>query len=279
MKNKKIIVTVILVIIAIILIVITVKNKSVSGNTDLPGGDINNTQENDLTVTLTFPEGYTVTEIAEKLEDNNVCSVDDFLSAVNNPSPEFLEKYSVKKDNKIFVLEGYIFPDTYEFYYNEKAENVVKRFTDNFSSKITQADISRAKELGYSFDEIIRIASIVQEEAGLERENKKVASVIHNRLKSGMQIQCDVTIDYLTKNCEPYLKNGLTEENKQNYNTYKCPALPAGAITNPGYSSIQAALYPDNTGYLFFVTDKDMNYYYSETWDGHVKNCKEAGVY
>ncbi len=281
--NRKIrrgIMTALVLIIAALTVGFVLKNSQSSPTIDSPGHDagINITQNPNI-VTLTFPEGYTVTQIAEKLEENGVCSVNDFLSAVNNPSDELLEKLGItNRYERIFTLEGYVFPDTYEFYKNESADSVLMRFTDNFLSKITEDDRARAIELGYTMDQIVTIASIIQEESGRSEQDGKVSSVLHNRLNTSTQIQCDVTIEYLTKYCEPYLENGLTEENKNNYNTYKCLALPKGAITNPGYAAIQAALYPEQTDYLYFVTDADWNYYYAATWSEHVENCRTAGI-
>lgn len=235
--------------------------------------------EDSNTATITFPEGYTVTQIAEKLEENGVCSAEDFLNEVKNPSEEILAKLSITNPSeRIFTLEGYVFPDTYEFYKGELPQSVLGRFLDNFNYKVTDADKARAAELGYTMDEIVTIASIIQEEAGRDDQDYKVSSVLHNRLNSGTKIECDVTINYLETYCAPYLDGGITETHKDNYNTYRCPALPKGPICNPGYSCIQAALYPEQTDYLFFVTDADMNYYYSATWEGHCENCRIAGI-
>ncbi len=235
--------------------------------------------EDSNVATVTFPEGYTVTQIAEKLEENQVCSAEDFLNCVKNPSDEILQKLGISnKEQRIFPLEGYVFPDTYEFYKGESAQSVLQRFVDNYTSKITDADRARAVELGYTMDQIITIASIIQEESGRVEQDYKVSSVLHNRLRTGTRIECDVTITYLEEYCAPYLPFGLTEDNRNNYNTYKCPALPAGPITNPGYASIQAALYPEQTDFLFFVTDADWNYYYAATWAEHVVNCRNAGI-
>lgn len=231
------------------------------------------------TVTVTFPEGLTVTEIAKKLEQNGVCSASEFIDKVQNPSQDMLDKFGItNKNERVFTLEGYIFPDTYEFYKGESVDSVISRFTDNFLFRIKPEDKARAAELGYTMDEILTIASIIQEEAGSDAQNGKVSSVLHNRLKTGTKIECDVTITYLETHCKPYLPNGLTEDNKNNYNTYKCPALPKGPICNPGYACIKAALYPEDTNYFYFVTDPDWNYYYATTWDEHVENCKKAGI-
>jgi UPF0755 protein len=130
-------------------------------------------------------------------------------------------------------------------------------------------------------DEIITLASIVQSEAGYPNENKKVSSVLHNRIESPYygRLQCDVTIKYVNDyvSVSPYLE-GDTERYKELYNTYKCDGLPAGAICNPGENCIVAALYPEETNYYFFVTDKDWNYYYNETYEKHLVKCRELGL-
>lgn len=278
-KSRLTVIAVAVIILAAVITVFTV-NKALNNRTqNTPNyGDTSYTQD-PSTVTVTFPEGYTVTQIAQRLEESGVCSAEDFLNVVNNPSAEVLSTLGIENpDERIFTLEGYVFPDTYEFYKQENAESVLGRFTDNFVSKITDADKARANELGYTMDEILTIASIIQKEAGIDSQNDKVSSVLHNRLKTGTPIQCDVTVEYLNDYCSPYLENGLSEEEKGNYNTYKCPALPKGPICNPGYAAIQSALYPEQTDYFYFVTDSDMNYYYASTWSEHVANCKKAGI-
>lgn len=278
-KTIYIILTAIVLVIAAVITFFILKGNSGSPTLEDPAFNSPQVTEDPYVATVTFPEGFTVTQIAEKLEENSVCSKEDFLEAVNNPSEEILQELGIEnREDRIFTLEGYVFPDTYEFYKGESASSVLQRFIDNYRVKITENDKQRAAELGYTMDEIIRIASIIQEESGRPEQDMKVSSVLHNRLNTSTKIECDVTITYLEDYCAPYLTNGLTDENRENYNTYKCLALPAGPITNPGYSAIQAALYPEQTNYLFFVTDKDWNYYYAATWAEHVANCRTAEI-
>lgn len=244
------------------------------------------TTTEDPTVRVTFPEGFTAVQIAEKLEENGVCPAKDFLELVMNE--EYLSSLTyrfiegiVKPQNRPFNLEGYIFPDTYDFYKGESAEKALSRFLKNAESKLTDEYYKRAEEMGYTMDEIISLAAIVQEESTTKTEMKKVSSVIHNRIESPSygRIQCDVTIHYINDYVtgSPYI-SGDTEKFKELYNTYKCDGLPAGAITNPGIDAIEAALYPEDTNYFFFVTDKDWNYYYAETYAEHKKNCAAVGL-
>lgn len=244
---------------------------------------ITTTVEN--TVRVTFPEGYTAKQIAEKLEESGVCSAADFMAEIKGDTVYTLTwsfiPGIVSPENRAFTLEGYIFPDTYEFYKGESAASALSRFLKNAESKLTEEYAARAEELGFTLDEIITLASIIQKEAGDPIEMPKVSSVLHNRIKSPDygKLQCDVTIDYVNK-CiidSPYLE-GDTERFKELYNTYKCDGLPAGPICNPGMDAIEAALYPEETDYFFFVTDEDWNYYYSETYSEHQKKCREIGL-
>ncbi len=238
------------------------------------------------TVRITFPEGYTLIEIAEKLEENGVCSAADFMALTTDK--EYLSSLGYgmlegieEAENVAYLLEGFVFPDTYDFYKGESAEKALSRFLKNIESKFTEEYRQRAAELGYTLSEILTIASVIQEEASDPDEMPYVASVIHNRLTDpsyGM-LQCDVTIHYVN-NCitdSPYL-SGDTSSFAEHYNTYKCKGLPAGPICNPGINAIRAALYPAQTNYFFFVTDAEWNYYYAETYSEHQKNCKAVGI-
>ncbi len=239
------------------------------------------TETKKTTVTVTFPEGYTVTQIAELLEENGVCSASEFIEETKDISSldyKFISEIE-STDKRAFALEGYIFPDTYEFYLGESAKKALTRFLKNTEKKLTVDMYEKAEKLGYSMDEIIIIASVIQKEAGLKSEMNKVSSVIHNRLNDSYnKLECDVTINYLTKYVIPYL-DGDTDRYNEYYNTYKCKGLPAGAICNPGIEAINAALEPADTKYMFFVTDKTdpSKYYYAETYKEHLQNCKTAG--
>lgn len=233
-------------------------------------------------VTVMFPEGYTVTQMAQKLEENEVVGKDEFLQYVKNPPQSVLDKLGIEDaSNKIFALEGYLMPDTYEFYKGEEPGTVVEKFLDNFEKKVSDKyELYSSESAGerYSLDEIITIASVIQKESGLVAENAKVSSVIHNRLDSSMPLQCDVTGNYLEKYVKPYV-NDYSEEYENNYDTFKCAALPAGAICNPGADAIEAAMDPADTDYLFFVTDSaDTSvFYYAVTYGEHIENCRIAG--
>ena len=233
------------------------------------------------TVRITFPEGTTATQTAELLEENGVCTVSEFISAVNSRESESELTASLPNpDDRAFLLEGYIFPDTYDFYVGEGASKALSRFLANMKSKLTEDMYKRAEQLGFTMDEILTIASIVQEESLTHESMKNVSSVIHNRLNSESypRLQCDVSVFYLKLYVKPYISGENTDRYDALYNTYECSGLPAGPITNPGIDAINAALYPADTDYYFFVTDSSGNYYYAKTYAEHLENCKIAGI-
>ncbi len=244
-------------------------------------GSENPVQTTSNVVRVTFPEGSTVSQIAALLEENGVCSAADFIAEADNPLN--LEGFAFSIPNpqeRAFLLEGYLFPDTYEFYRNESASSVIKRFLKNTQAKLNEEVVLRCEELGYTVDEILTLASIVQEEAGDPAEMGKVASVIHNRLssKSYPRLQCDVATFYLRDYVKPHKTEQEYEALTELYNTYSCYGLPAGPITNSGMDAVNAALYPEDTDYYFFVTDSGGAYYYAETWAEHLENCDMAGI-
>lgn len=238
------------------------------------------------TVTVTFPEGHTCAEIAKRLEENGVCKAQDFIDAANDVRMLKTLDYSflsgiTEAKNRPFILEGYIFPDTYEFYIDEDPQEVLLRFLDNTEQKLTEDYYVRANQIGYTMDEILTLASIIQEEASEHEHMPLVSSVLHNRLESeayGM-LQCDVTVNYVTENiaASPYIKADA-DKATENYDTYERYGLPVGPICNVGVAAIEAALYPEQSNYFFFVTDSDWNYYYAETYEEHQINCEKAGV-
>lgn len=230
-------------------------------------------------VTVTIPEGYTFAQIAEKLEANGVCTKQQLLDTVNSYDYSYYPLIAAQagSSNRCFRLEGYLFPDTYQFYTNMKPQDALGKFLRNAENKISSSDRSRAAQMGYSLDQILTIASLIQGEAGNPDQLAKVSSVIYNRLKAGMKLQLDASINYVEKSIKPYITGDKNRYNAA-YNTYKCPALPAGPICNPGSKWIHAALFPADTDYLYFVNDANGNYYFAATYEEHLENCKKAGI-
>lgn len=228
------------------------------------------------TVTLTFPEGYTVAEITDKLVANEVCDKAALLQVIESTEFSYSLVNSLKAKEEVpYRLEGYLFPDTYDFYVGESASSVVKKFLSNGDAKITEKHRTRAKELGYSMDEIICIASIIQMEAGSEAQMKEISSVIHNRLSDKTNfpsLGCESTSDYINNKVAPSLAS--TSAHTADYylkyystdSTSTVVGLPAGPICNPGIAAIDAALYPDDTDYYYFFHDSKGNLYCAKTY-------------
>lgn len=229
------------------------------------------------TVRIVIPEGYTVSQIGERLAANRVCKKTDFLQMVNE-YPFDLSRYSLVKAipdsaRRCYRLEGYLYPDTYDFYINMKPQDAIGVMLRGAESKIG----SRYKYSGMSTDRIITLASVIEREAARSEDMKKVSSVFHNRLAVNMKLEADSTITYIEKHVKPNLPD--IEKNRYNsyYNTYKCAALPEGPICNPGVNALSAAVNPANTDFLYFVSDKKGNYYFAKTYDEHKENLVKAG--
>lgn len=245
--------------------------------TSLPKATVvNYVSEKDLSniVKVTIPEGYSVAQIADLLVKKGVCqSTQAFLKASNQvktTSYSCLASVQVSEE-RCFTLEGYLYPSTYEFYKNTSPDNVVKTILNNTCKMYTTAYKKRAAELGYTMDQVITIASIIEKEVSITKEQPIVASILYNRLDANMKLQCDATINYVERYIKPYISGDINRYNSY-YNTYKCKALPSGPICNPGAKAIQAALYPEESSYLYFCSDKNNTYYYASTFEEHKEN-------
>jgi len=208
---------------------------------------------------ITIPEGYTSSQIAELLEKNEIAEKEAFLKLV--------------KDSEK-TPEGYLFPDTYEVPKKYGAEKMVKVMLANFNQvALVNKFTDKAEEIGFSLDEIIILASIIEKEAKFTEEKSKVSSVFHNRLKTGMKLQSCATIQYILEEPKEKLdENDLKIESP--YNTYLYKGLPPEAICNPGLDSIIAALEPAEEDYLYFVLGENGRHIFSKTYQEHLMNKK-----
>lgn len=220
------------------------------------------------TVTLTFPEGYTVDQIVAKLAEYEVCSADVMYQTMREV--DFSTEYSFiqemdNKEDRFRMLEGYLYPDTYEFYIGENPSSVIRKFLNNFRNKWTDEYAKQAAALNMTVDDVITLASIIQKEAYGEDQSPLVSSVLHNRLdNSGLypSLQCDSTTEYINE----YIATSITDAAELSrytdlYSSYRCEGLPAGAICNPGDDAINAALFPADTNYYFFAHDVNRKLY------------------
>ena len=231
------------------------------------------------TVRLTFPEGWTIAKIFERIEKYNVCTAEKLYANLDIVGKQF-KFYSriPNKSGRYLKAEGYIFPDTYDFYIGEQASSVLKKLFANFKSKWTAEYTQQAKKLGMTTDEIITIASIIQREAKDSTQMKQISSVLHNRLKNSAtypQLQMNSTKEYIDAVNEYGLFNEVYYSIYLDaYNTYSVTGLPAGPICNPGIDAIEAALYPADTKYQFFCHDSQGNIYLAETAEEHQRNTE-----
>lgn len=217
---------------------------------------------NRMTTTVTVIEGKTSREIFEQLDEAGVCSFDALAQAAAEAEfdYEFLEGLEY---GSLYRLDGYLFPDTYEFYLADDAENVIDKFLRNFDNRMDDTMMAKVSMSGYSLHEILAVASIIQEEAAAVEENDLIASVIYNRLDSNdlRLLQMDSTVFYAAELMGESFDTGLDSP----YNTYAYPGIPAGPIDNPGMAAIEAALDPADTNYYYFAYGKDgLSHFYSD---------------
>lgn len=235
------------------------------------------------TVTLSFPEGFTTSEIFEKLAKYDVGDANKLYSASRS---ETYNKYSfindIKADDSRYLrLDGYLFPDTYDFYVGADANYIIKKFLDNFEAKWEDEYDARAKKMGYTRDEIIIIASIIQKEAANNEQMRVVSSIIHNRLNNSANfptLGCDSTKDYINLFVKPVIGEGKGAYYESKYSTAANAGLPPGPICNPGLEAIKAALYPDDTDYFYFCHDDSKKIYVAKTQKEHEANVAKAKI-
>ncbi|MEO0072888.1 MAG: endolytic transglycosylase MltG [candidate division WOR-3 bacterium] len=210
-------------------------------------------------VFVTIPEGYTIKQIAELLEKEGICASEKFYEACHNRA--LISSLNIKAQS----LEGYLFPDSYDFLFNSEPAEIINRMVKRFFEVIRKITIPKNP---YWLDSVVRIASLVEKEAKVLEERPLIASVFYNRLQRRMPLQSCATIQYILL----YPKDVLTIEDTKipsPYNTYLNPGLPPTAICNPGEASLRAAIFPKKTDYLYFAVDKDGRHHFSRTFAEH----------
>ena len=229
------------------------------------------------TVRLTFPEGWSVAQIFEKLEKYGVCTAEKLYANLDVVGRQYdFLKGIESNSNRYLKYEGYLFPDTYDFFIDENPASVLKKLFNNFSSKWTEQYADRAKQLGLTVDEVMNIAAIIQREAKNSSQMALVSSVIHNRLNAPSTyptLDMNSTKDYISS-LEKYnlFSSFYYDLYLSTYNTYSNQGLPPGPICNPGTSAIKAALYPADTDYYFFMHSPTGDIYLAKTRSEHNKN-------
>ena len=211
---------------------------------------------------ITIPEGYNLVQIAGLVSKMGLAEAPEFIRSARDPA--VVNALGLEADS----LEGYLFPDTYHFPkglpLHEIMGTMVNRFREIFSTEWQE----RARQMDMSVHQVVTLASIIEKETGAAFERPLIASVFHNRLAKGMRLSSDPTVIYGIKNFD----GNLTRKHLKTatpYNTYLNKGLPPGAIANPGLASLEAALYPAETDYLYFVSKKDSTHQFSTTFKEH----------
>lgn len=208
-----------------------------------------------LTVDVTIPEGFSMEQIFRRLEENKVCGYDELMEAAANYkfNYSFLEGLPEGEASR---LEGFLFPDTYQFYVGEQASSVINKFLMVFYNKLDADMINRANNMGISIKDAVTIASMIEKEAANDEERATISSVIHNRLNAGMPLGIDATILYLYPDHEGGPTAEMLEQDSP-YNTRVYTGLTPTPICSPGLASLTAALQPESTGYYYYALDTE----------------------
>ena len=225
------------------------------------------------TVRVTIPEGYTVEQTIKLLAKNNVSSEEDLLEAAK--TYHFNYDFIDNESEELSRLEGYLFPDTYEFYVGAKASSALDKLISTFNSKLDDDLLAQAKQRGYELKDIVIIASLIEKETD-GTDHEKIASVIYNRLdgpgdKGGTYglLQVDAALLYALPGHEGAITNSDKEVDSP-YNLYKNVGLPPTAIANPGLAAIQAALEPAETDYYYYALGKDGQHRFFTNYTDHL---------
>lgn len=214
---------------------------------------------------ITIKEGMTIWETADYLEQNHGISSSKFLKAAKNSS--LIKDLDPKADD----LEGYLCPDTYMVVKGTTAEELVSLMVRKFKEYFSNSMKWRARDIGMSVREIVTLASLIEKETSSRDERFLISSVFHNRLRIGMPLGCDPTVIYALKRENQYTGKIRWKDLKFDspYNTRINRGLPPGPICSPGFASIEASLFPENTRYLYFVSKDGRTHYFSRTLKEH----------
>ena len=217
---------------------------------------------------VTIQEGLIIKDIAALLAQTRGIPAERFIKATHNIANIALVR---DLDPGADSLEGFLFPDTYHVRQDTDANEIVRMMVEKFKENFTDSMKWRAEKLGMSIRQVVTLASLIEKETASRQERFLISSVFHNRLKSGMTLGCDPSIIYALKRVEKYTGKLGWQELKFDspYNTRLYKGLPPGPICNPGYASIEAALFPENTKYFYFVAQTPQSHYFSKTLDEH----------
>ncbi len=213
---------------------------------------------------FTVPEGYTLKQIGDLLVRENIVSQQDWQQALRDEYDyEFLSPQTDEKR-----LEGFLFPDTYSVGKQTTAHEIINNMLANFARQWSKEFTRVAKDREMSVRDVVIVASLIEKEARIAGERKRIAGVIYNRLNINMPLQIDATILYSLGQHKQQITNQDLQVNSP-YNTYRHTGLPPGPIACPGKASIEAALYPEKHTYYYYVAQGDGSHYFSKTFAEH----------
>jgi UPF0755 protein len=208
---------------------------------------------------VTIPEGRTIRDVAALLESAGFGGADEFLCLVRDP------QFLLSLDLPASGIEGYLFPDTYDFGWASTPEDVLRHMVDHFR-KQTEALRPNLQASGLTQEEMVILASVIESETGVAAERAIISGVFHNRLRIGMRLQADPTAVYERGGGKPTARDLRIDSP---YNTYIHPGLPPGPICNPGLAAMAAAVEPAAVPYLYFVARQDGTHVFSRTLEEH----------
>lgn len=233
------------------------------------------------TVTLTLPEGWNAFQMAKAAAAAGLCTEEEYLEAANALDYDFNWMKDISTDpDKLTVLEGFLYPETYSFYTDATARDIVTTQLREFEKKVlTEENKTALKDSGFTLEEWVIFASIVQKESASVEEMYNVSSVFHNRLSNASEypmLQSCTTNNFIWDYVEPYYNDNVPQAVLDAYDTYDRNGLPIGAIANAGLDAFDASLHPNDTPYYFFVTDVEYTHYYAVTYQQHLANIEKA---
>ncbi len=211
---------------------------------------------------FTIPEGLDMGQIADLAQRADFCSRTQFLTLCKDKG--VIQNFGLTGT----TLEGYLYPDTYLFAKNTSCQNIIEKMTSTFKKTFTSEWKTRAEKLGFTIHEIVTLASIIEKETGDASERPLISSVFHNRLKKNMRLESDPTVIYGVDDYHGRIRYRHLRRVTP-YNTYQIHGLPMGPIANPGAKAIEAALYPVDSKYLFFVSKNDTTHQFSKNLRDH----------
>lgn len=218
---------------------------------------------------LTLVEGWNNHDYADYLEKKGVLKKEDFFEVVQKKAG-WWDNYGFLIDKPSNLdLEGYLFPDTYRIFTDSSVSQIVQKMLDNFDAKLTPELRVEIKKQGKTIHDILTLASIIEKEVPGDKDRKIVADIFYKRLKAGIALQADSTVNYATGKSTPRA-SAADLQIESEYNTYKYRGLPPGPIANPSLGAILAAIYPDPNPYYYFLTTPSGEVIYNVDFDGHV---------